>query len=215
MRAQVEPPQSLADAHTLVAQKYSGYFVGHPFRAAQQRTGSDAIVVDASKPWRGPSVVADDCQFCARLSDNDAIRRIAGYQHAIDIEVMRARADSYAEWLATAPDEVPDFEEISVAGVIVRRGVKTSQTNRRRFIETHGERFEVTSIALVDLPLRLKRKICIEWNHIYRDWLREQPEVRYDAERREFYRDVDQADPVPVRRPKEWWSAEGLWRATS
>src|SRR5262249_3716414 len=159
--------------------------------------------------WREPAVVADGCTFCLRLTDADAVRRIDGYQHAIDIEVMRARADSYAEWLATTADEVVDFEEGSVAGVNVRRGIKARQEKQQRFIATHGEKFEVPSIGLLDLPLRLKRKICIEWNHIYRDWLLEQPEVHYDAARREFYRDVDQPEPAPVTRPKEWWSAAG------
>ena len=214
MRAVVEPPQALADAHTLVAQRYAGYFLGHPFRAAQQRTGPDAIQVEGSRPWREPAVLTDGCEFCQRLTDADAVRRIEGYQHAIDIEVLRARADSYAEWLATSA-EVADWEEVNVGGAVMRRGVKASQANRRRFIAANRDRFEVTSIPLVDLPLRLKRKICIEWNHIYRDWLRDEPGVRYDADRREFYREVEQAEPTPVARPKEWWSAAGLWSATS
>ena len=60
MRAVVELPQTLADEHTLIAQRYAGYFVGHPYRAAQQRVGPDAICVDTAKAWKEPSVTADD-----------------------------------------------------------------------------------------------------------------------------------------------------------
>src|SRR4029079_4632781 len=130
IRAIVEFPQALADEHTLIAQRYAGYFVGHPYRAAQQRVGPEAIQVDTSKPWREPLVTSDGCGFCERLTDEEAVRRVAGYQHAIDIEVLRAYHLNYAEWLATSGAV---REEVNIAGVVRNRGVSSSPQNRRQF----------------------------------------------------------------------------------
>jgi hypothetical protein len=210
MRVAVPLPQSLADDHTLVAQRYAGYFVGHPYRAGQQRTGPGAIQVDSSKPWREPSVVADSCDFCKRLTDPDAAKRVAGYQHAIDIEVLRARAASFADWLSAAGEDVPDVEEIVVSGETVRRGVTNSAANRRTFLETHAAEFDVNALSMIELPLRLKRKLCIEWNHLYRDWLLEHADTWYDFDDHEFYREIDDA-PAPIpEQAKEWWAYSGV-----
>ena len=210
MRVAVPLPQSLADEHTLIAQKYAGYFVGHPYRAGQQRTGPGAIQVDRSKPWREPSVVADACDFCGKLSDEEAARRVAGYQHAIDIEVLRARAASFADWLSTANEDVPEIEEAVVAGETVRRGVTNSAANRRKFLETHNKEFDVTALSMIELPLRLKRKLCIEWNHLYRDWLGEHPDTWYDFDEHEFYREIDDAPAPAPDQAKEWWAYSGF-----
>jgi hypothetical protein len=134
VRVAIPLPQSLADQHTLIAQKYAGHFIGHPYRAAQQRTGPGAIQVEIDKPWKEPAVVADDCEFCARLTDEDATRRVAGYQHAIDIEVLRSRAASFADWLASCSSDIPEIEEVAVGETIVRRGVMNSAQNRRAYI---------------------------------------------------------------------------------
>jgi hypothetical protein len=201
MRAIVEFPQSLADEHTLVAQRYAGYFVGHPYRAAQQRVGPDAIRVDASKEWKEPLVTADDCEFCRRLTDEDAIRRVAGYQHAIDIEVLRPHALAYATWLGSTARH----EDLRSSGGDKPRGLSTSASDRRAFIETHSEILQIQPYPMIELPLRLKRKLCIEWNHLYRDWMRENPGIRYDADTRDFYRNV--TEPVNGDMPDDWWHA--------
>ena len=210
MRVAVPLPQSLADEHTLVAQRYAGFFVGHPYRAGQQRTGPGAIQVDRTKPWREPAVVADTCDFCARLTDDDAVRRIAGYQHAIDIEVLRARAASFADWLNAASDDVPEVEETTVAGETVRRGVTNSAANRRTFLETHAKEFDVHALSMIELPLRLKRKLCIEWNHLYVSWLGEHPDTWYDFGDHEFYREIEEAPPPAPEQVKEWWAYSAL-----
>ncbi len=207
MRAPVSLPQSLADRHTLLAQSYAGFFLGHPYRAVQQRTGPDAIQVNRDRPWREPAVLSDDCDFCRRLTDAEAARRVAGYQHAIDIEVLRARADLYTAWLNSGSPEIPEIEEVTVAGVVRRRGITISGANRRRFIELYADKFEVGALSLVELPLRLKRKLCIEWNHLYRDWLLENPDTQYDFSEREFFREVGAAAPPPPERDKSWWQA--------
>jgi len=192
MKVAVPIPQNLADAHTQTAQKYAGHFVGHPYRAGQQRTGPGAIRVDYERKWQEPAVFSDRCDFCRRLTDESAVQRVAGYQHALDIEVMRARAAGFADWLAAARKDVPDVEEVVIAGERIRRGVSNSAANRRAYIERHEKEFDVSSLRMIDLPLRLKRKLCIEWNHLYRDWLTLHPKIWYDFEDQEFYREVDE-----------------------
>jgi hypothetical protein len=201
MRAIVEFPQALADEHTLIAQRYAGYFVGHPYRAAQQRVGPDAIRVETAKAWKEPMVTADDCVFCARLTDEDAVRRVAGYQHAIDIEVLRPHALAYATWLGSGARH----DDLRTTGGEKPRGLSTSAADRRAFIETHRDILQIQPYPMVDLPLRLKRKLCIEWNHVYTDWMRENDGVRYDPDTRDFYREV--TAPPPGAEPSDWWHA--------
>lgn len=205
VRTAVHPPQSIADEHTLIAQKYAGYFVGHPYRAAQQRVDRGAIQVDTSKPWKEPAVVSDGCDFCRTLTDEDVVRRVEGYQHAMDIEVLRPYSVAYAQWLASGREGVPDREDVTVDGITKTHGVSASQRNRRKFIAMLADKIAVPPVSMIDLPHRLKRKLCIEWNHLYLDWLKANPEISYDFERREFYRDTPEPDIAPESRPKEWW----------
>ncbi len=151
-----------------------------------------------------PAVASDGCDFCGRLTDAEAERRVAGYRHAIDIEVLRARSNLYADWLAAA-DGVPNVEDVTIAGVEKRRGVSADPLNRRRFIELHADKFDTVGVNMIALPLRLKRKLCIEWNHLYRDWLAACPEAHYDAGKREFYHEV--ADSEPDVQVSAWWGA--------
>jgi hypothetical protein len=209
MRVVVAPPQELADDHTLIAQRYGGFFVGHPYRAAQQKTGPGAIVVDRTRPWVEPAVVADRCEFCLRLTDAEAIRRVAGYQHAIDIEVIRPYASRYSGWLLTSAVEE---EDIAIADSAVRRGVMNSAINRRRFLESCGGDFQHQAISMVDLPLRLKRKLCIEWNHLYVKWMAEHG-LTYDHDAQEFFRDAPAGQPGTEQQDAKtdaftaWWGA--------
>ena len=201
MRAIVEFPQALADEHTLIAQRYAGFFVGHPYRAAQQRVGPDAIRIEHAKVWKEPLVAADGCEFCARLTDDDAVRRVAGYQHAIDIEVLRPHALAYATWLGSNARQ----EDLRTTGTDKPRGLSTSAADRRAFIETHSDILQIQPYPMIDLPLRLKRKLCIEWNHVYSDWMRDNPGICYDAATRDFYRDVQ--EPALGAPPDDWWHA--------
>jgi hypothetical protein len=205
MRAATSLPPALADEHTLIAQRYAGFFLGHPYRAAQQKTGPGAIVIDWNRGWREPAVVSDGCDFCARLTDDEAVRRVAGYQHAIDIEVLRPYALLYSEWLRSGSPDVVEREEVDIAGVVQVRGTHASQANRRRFIELHLDTLAEKPCDMTQMPLRLKRKLCIEWNHLYRDWLRENPDISYDFEAREFYRELASIESTPRDEPKEWW----------
>lgn len=180
MRETVNPPQTLADEHTLLAQKYAGFFVGHPYRNAQQTPN---VVIDRRRRWQEPIVVADDCVFCQRLTDEEAERRVAGYQHQLDIEGTRVQRSEYYAWVRAASPDVPEpgiFEE--------------SVANLRRFCElfqdTPGkDGWSRRPLPLIALPLRLKRKLCIEWNHLYRDWMAKNG-LQYDFETHKFCREV-------------------------
>ena len=179
----VNPPQELANEHTLLAQKYAGYLVGHPYRQTQMTT---LVTVDRQKSWREPSVVADDCIFCARLTDEEAERRVLGYQYQIDVETTRLKHKHFDAWLVSGSSDIPE------------PGVATSKANLRRFCELFQDMptarrpkgWNTRPLPFFKLPLRLKRKLCIEWNHLYIGWLSSNTDVQYDFERHEFYREV-------------------------
>jgi len=63
---------------------------------------------------------------------------------------------------------------------------------------------------MVELPLRLKRKLCIEWNHLYRAWLEEHPDSWYDFDEREFYREIEEPPAPAPEQVKEWWAYSGF-----
>ena len=81
--------------------------------------------------------------------------------------------------------------------------------NRRKFIEdnqylSRGPGTSLTgaprlngwntkAAAIVRLPLRIKRKMCIEWNHVYTRWMQENG-LEYDFEMHEFYRNIESLD---------------------
>lgn len=188
VRQVVKPPHELSDEHTLLAQKYAGALVGHPYRNRQQTT---FVTVDRRRRWKEPSVVADDCIFCVRLTDEEAIRRVAGYQHQIDIESTRAKMMHFATWHAGgASDGVPEPDE------------ERSVANLRRFVELFQDMptekrpngWRLRPLPFITLPLRLKRRLCIEWNHCYIVWLASNPAIHYDFDTREFYQDVEPSE---------------------
>lgn len=193
-RELVKPPRAVVDEHTLIAQKYAGYLVGHPYRQKQQST---IITVDKTRRWREPAVVADDCIFCVRLTDEDAVRRVAGYQFRIDVEVLASKWVYYAKWVTEGGPDVPE------PGADMRH----NQANYRRFCELfqgmstdspatqwraalHREGWKTRPLPLVNLPLRIKRKLCIEWNHLYTSWMIADG-IGYDFELREFWREAE------------------------
>ncbi len=142
--------QELADEVALIAQKYTGYFYGHPTRAAQYQTPeAGKVFVEYGKKWDEPLVFPDNCEFCEKtLSDERVIARVDGFQAAIDHEVE------------------------------------------------HGRGRE--SFPLNELPLYLKRRMCIEWNHAFKRFLEAKPFLFYDFETREVKEKVA-AQPEPVK----------------
>ena len=130
--------QELANKVALIAQKYTGWFYGHPTRAAQWGTPeAGKVYVDYDEPWVDPPVRPDDCEFCEKtLADERVEARVLGFQAAIDKEVKAGRGK--------------------------------------------------VSFPLTDLPLYLKRRLCVEWNHAFRDHLAEHPYLYYDFEARQI-----------------------------
>jgi len=198
MRQVVEPPQNVSDEHTLLAQKYAGYFVGHPYRAAQQ---GSTITVDRKHKWKEPVVVADECVFCVRLTDDEAVRRVAGYQWQLDIESTRNKGKHYAAWVESGDPKIPEPEDHvwTHSQANLRAFIELFQSEPRegreggwaREAQPHGWR--TRPLPMVNLPLRLKRKLCVEWNHLLRDWMIRE-DLSYDFEEQMFYRDIDDED---------------------
>jgi hypothetical protein len=195
VRVIVEPPQELADEHTLIAQHYAGFLVGHPYRNDAQ---SWIITVDRKHRWKEPAQVADECIFCVRLTDDEAVRRVAGYQHQLDIESTRGKGRHYDSWINSGDERIPEPSN----------GVWShSAANLRRFVELfqdvpRPERsqplgWRTRPFPMIDLPLRLKRKLCIEWNHVYLRWMQETG-VQYDFSEHQFYRDEEEPEFDPA-----------------
>lgn len=194
-REVVKPPRAVVDEHTLIAQRYAGYLVGHPYRQAQQTTN---ITVDLTRAWREPPVVADDCIFCVRLTDEEAVRRVAGYQYQIDVEVLRSKWVHYAKWVSSRSPDVPEPDvDMRNNPVNYRRFCElfqdahtVSPPNQWRAATKHRDGWKTRPFPMVSLPLRIKRKLCIEWNHLYLAWMAEEG-VEYDFEEREFLREAE------------------------
>jgi hypothetical protein len=188
-REEVTPPRTLADEHTLIAQRYAGALVGHPYRNDQQST---VITVDRAHPWREPAVVSDNCLFCVRLTDEEAIRRVEGFQHQIDIEATRVKYQYLTRWLEKGSPDVPN------PGHDHR-----NRANLRRFCELFQDMpterrpngWRTKPFPMVALPLRLKRKMCVEWNHLYLRWMEENG-LQYDWEQHVFWHEVESLSEV-------------------
>lgn len=219
---------TIADQIAIVAQKYAGYFTGNDYRFDQQAAyviSKDPNLkgIHIGKKWKEPVVMSDDCDFCQRLTDAEAVRRVAGFQHQIDIEIIRGKSGHYSNWLRSGSPDVVEFQEVTekvrlhpeattapFEYVEMRRtvGKQDSEANRRRFIELfqnvprttangreRPDGWQHKAMPMVDLPLRLKRKLCVEWNHVYRDYLIKHPKVYYDFETKDFYKEVDPPEP--------------------
>ncbi len=178
-------PHELADEHTLLAQKYAGALVGYPYRNTQQRKD---LTRDRRRKWKEPAVQADDCIFCVRLTDEEAVRRVLGFQFQLDVEATRTKHDHLKAWIESDSPDVPDPKPF--------KGTRFNQVNLRRFVELFQDMrtekrlngWNTRPFPIVDLPMRLKRKLCIEWNHIYTKWM-EETDTQYDFEEHIFFRE--------------------------
>jgi len=176
--------QELANSWALAAQKYAGYFYGHPTRAGQYGTSdSGKVFVDYDKPWEEPLVFEDGCEFCEVMTDERVEERILGFQRAIDKEVIGQKYQHFNVWIASGDPRVPEpFHAWD------------SPANMRAFCELFEDDptekrpagWLHRALNLTLLPPHLKRRLCIEWNHLLRDWLIANPVFEYDMERREI-----------------------------
>ena len=195
-REEVKPPQEVADEHTLLAQKYAGYLVGHPYRNAQQ---SLQIVIDRRRRWREPALAADGCIFCVHLTDEGAERRVAGFQYQLDIEATRLKQRHYTDWVRSGSPDVSEPGKLFWP---------ESQANLRRFCELFQDMpterrptgWNTKPLPIIRLPLRLKRKLCIEWGHLLLKWMQSEG-LHYDFTDRVFYREVLDDPPEGAREP--------------
>ena len=190
-RETIMPPRELTDAHTMIAQRYAGYLVGHPYRNPQQTT---TIKIDRRRRWKEPAIATDDCLFCVRLTDDEAERRVDGYQYQIDIEATRFLNVYFREWIESRPSDLPE-PSFAEGG---EWDNKKSQANVRRFCELFQNgsdapgghtAWHTRPIPFYTLPLRIKRKLCIEWNHLYLPWMKENG-LEYDFEKRVFWKET-------------------------
>lgn len=159
----VKVPQDIVDAHTLMAQRYAGFLLGYEIRAEKQGLGR--VYPDYDKPWKEPVVFRDDCIFCQRLNDESAEERVSGYQKAIDREVARSY---YIRASGSGLSVAPAYWEAVIQ------------------LEAPIQPDKITAVRMIDLPLRLKRKLCIEWNHLLLDWMKGE-NLRYDFDLHEFF----------------------------
>jgi hypothetical protein len=197
MKVHVNPPQSVADDLALTAQKYVGYFTGHPTHARQWPVVLPGSVTIDKEPWREPVVVFDKCLFCKDMTDEVVLRRIEGYQAAIDKEVLGRKWGHFQRWAEANGYSVSTLNYYtSVHWPLWRRFIVETQDVprewKREWLNTDEVRsrpngWNVKAFPLVDLPFRLKRKLCVEWNHVYTAWMTSVEVIQYDFETRIFY----------------------------
>lgn len=191
MRQSVSVPQEVVDEHALVAQRYAGYLVGHPIRAERYTTPlRGSVTVDRTRAWVEPNPMQDDCLFCQRLTDDEAVRRVAGFQAAIDKEVLGTKWRHLNAW---AMERGLDPNSHAVR----RQFIEENQNVPRDTVSGYGNNRKprptgwLTKAApLVSMPLRIKRKLCIDWNHVYTAWMKAEG-LEYDFEKHEFFRNLD------------------------
>lgn len=193
MRQPITPPQEVRDEHALVAQTYAGFLVGHPVRAARYTTPLPGSVnIDKTRPWVEPNPMPDDCIFCQRLTDDEAVRRVAGFQAAIDKEVLGRKWSHFSRWAqehghtVATPSNAPANHPLWRAFIEEQQYVpRQTQSGVPR---PHG--WETKAASIVSLPLRIKRKMCIDWNHVYTRWMAAEG-LSYDFDKREFYKTIE------------------------
>jgi hypothetical protein len=76
-----------------------------------------------------------------------------------------------------------------------------SRRNLRKFCELFADAptvkrpngWKLRPLPFCTLPLRLQRKLCVEWNHIYLAWMQEH-DLQYDFEKHEFWHEVPEEE---------------------
>ncbi len=199
MVASIVPvPQSVIDEHAMVAQTYAGFLLGHPIRAARYTTPlRGSVEVDWSRPWVEPNPLQDDCVFCVRLTDEEAVRRVEGFQWAIDKEVIGAKGNYFNTWMEERglSYETPEGRRALLRTFIAETQYKPipehqSHWNNSIIVPARPNGWKTKAAPLVNFPLRLKRKMCIDWNHVYTRWM-EKEGLHYNFDDREFYKELD------------------------
>ncbi len=210
MRQKVEVPQAVIDEHTAVAQTYAGYLVGHPIRAARYTTPlKGSVQIDWNTPWAEPNPMQDTCVFCLLLNDFSVEKRVAGFQAAIDKEVLATKRLYFDKWVAATglPPFGDETQKHAAWRVFIREHqYKSIPAHQGQWGSWKPEKpggWSTKAADLTSLPLRLKRKMVIGWNHCYTKWM-EKEGLSYDFDAHEFYRDLDVSQEF-----HDAWMAEG------
>lgn len=180
-------PQIISDRQAEAAQYMVGYFTGHPtlVRKAQTRMEDglfgriDPSVTVRSGPWTPPTEQSDDCVFCQRLTDESVRERVAGFQWAIDKEVARQFG---AGEVQAGEERPPKHFELGDDYA----GRRAYHNQLRMWIKNHPALLK--PIVLIDLPFELQRTLCIQWNHIIRDYIEGDARFIYRAEDNSYWR---------------------------
>lgn len=161
-----EWPLRVADEYVSKAQEYVGYFYGRRVISGQmqqirtdERGQYDASVVLTDEAWSEPFVIEDDCIFCQRMTDETVEERVAGFQWEIDKE-----SSSTVSSVSNTEFRHSDFPATA-------EGRAEYHARIEQLAGTPGVGEFWRPFPLIRLPHEVKRKLCIEWNHIVRDWL--------------------------------------------
>lgn len=184
-------PLTVADLMTERAQIMVGYFTGHPVTVDQmgalrvtEQGEIDRTVEQADVNWTEPFELADDCLFCERMTDQTVVDRVAGFQWALDKEVAGRFGAGLAEGSGTL--NVPKHYDFADTD----EGRRAYHDILKPWYAEHPMLLKV--IPLIDLPLHLKRTLCIQWNHIVRDYLKLDPRfVYHEATDMYYWMNVD------------------------
>ncbi|KKK71309.1 hypothetical protein LCGC14_2915210, partial [marine sediment metagenome] len=127
------------------------------------------------------------------LTDEEADRRVAGYQFQINTEVIRSKRAHFQTWVMDSLSDVPEPGRYELSQANVQRFCELFQD---RPTEERPEGWYTRPFPLIELPLRLKRKLCIEWNHLYLEWM-EENDIQYDFEKKFFSTESDYEEEPP------------------
>lgn len=187
-----EWPTKIADEYVRVAQRFVGYFYGKHVTAGQmglmmtdERGDYDSSVTLTEEDWVEPFEMEDDCQLCKRMTDKSVEERVAAFQWELDKEAGARISASGG----------PRHTEYGVSAEARREYHAAVDLH----LKEHPELW--CPIPLIKLPQRVQRALCIQWNHVVRDWLQSDP--RYCYSNGQYYvvwtERIGGFDPRPTR----------------
>ena len=169
-------PLTIADQMAEAAQDMVGHFtgqtvvVGQMGQIAMTDHGEVDKTVEVGDSWTEKFELADDCVFCSEMTDEAVKDRVAGFQWAMDKEVAnRFGAGMQAESVAADGHTLPVHDSHDDTDA----GRREYHDQLKPWYTEHPMLLKV--IPLIDLPLHLKRVLCIQWNHIVLEHLKVEP----------------------------------------
>lgn len=166
-------PQGISDAISAVTQEFIGYFHGNSVSSGQMATlefdafgnvHDPSVQVHAGQVWVEPFELPDDCVFCQRTTPERVRERIDGFQWAMDKEVS----------CSVQYNMVHGYPQYMIGGQPGEWEKRAAY--RKEQIEWESEHPEgLHSYYLFDLPEHLQQVLVTKWNHVWRDWIAEDP----------------------------------------